>query len=155
VQKTHLALEEIPMPLETDRSTWPVVSYTTKEETTKEDVAKWAQECAKHIDFCRERGFRIAFLHDIEGMASVSPAARKIGADYIEQNRADLAKYVACFVWIVQSQMAKGAITALLWLVDKMPVPYKIFTVKQRPEAMAWCKEQIRLKVAAKTTSAK
>ena len=119
-----------------DCKTWPLVIFTLEGDLTQAQLDEHLREHRAVID----RNEPYAVVVDAMGMGSTEASFRKRYAEFISKNTPVLKRLCRGTAVVLQSPVARGAITAVTWMTT-IPFPLKVFG--DRHEALSWAKSQL------------
>jgi len=95
-----------------------------------------------HIARCLAEGKHSVVLVDtLNATSPVSASQRKMQAEWMEKSFARSKETMRGMVFVIDSMLVRGVLTAILWL-QKMPCEHAVFGT--RSEAEAWALDQLR-----------
>ena len=120
-----------------DDSAWPLVLEATPPESSDSDVLEYIN---RHRSYLAKKTVYGAVL-DVRRARTMSVKHRRMLADWINEQRAELQRYHAAVAVVVSpSPIVRGFVSAVYWL-SPPPYPYKIMT--SIDDAKAWVAKQI------------
>ena len=120
-----------------DLKDWPLVRISYPEDVTDNDISVLATELKVVLD----KGERFCMVIDAARTFSLTPKQRKMVVETIEGETLRMKKSCVAQAIVVKNSLARGVVTALLWLRDA-PVPLKTFD--DHPHAEAWLRERMK-----------
>ena len=122
--------------IEIDDSDFPVIVVRYRGLAEDERFEQYLQELTR----VRSRGPSVVIFDALE--AGFPPARqRRRQAEWIDQNRALLQRNSLGTVFLLDSSLVRGALTAVLWL---SPIPGEWTVVGTREEARQWAEARLR-----------
>jgi hypothetical protein len=125
------------MPITLDVTHYPLVITTATGALIDDDYLSYlvALEAAT---LARKRAY--AHVYDALGAGIMSPTQRKLQADYIVRNKAEIARCNRGTAFALRSPLIRGVLTAVQWM---SPPPYPYAVVSTREEAIGWCSARL------------
>lgn len=117
---------------------WPLVRLELPAGVDPRDVDQ--ESFYREVDALLARGERFASLHDLRYAERLDAGRRKRFADWLKSRHDELRRTVIAHAPLVGSALQRGAITALMWIVEP-PCETKVFT--DRPDAEAWLRQRL------------
>lgn len=115
---------------------WPLVRLEYPENVADEHMTQIGTE----LEAVLARGERFSMVIDGSRTMSLTPKQRRLIVDTIDRLSNDMKRLCVGQALVVKSAMARGAVTALMWLREP-PVPLKVFDTHEA--ANAWARQLI------------
>jgi hypothetical protein len=121
-----------------DESEWPIVVMRFPSEwTTAEYVASF-----ELLEKLLAKSVRFAAVSDTIGSQIPNAHERKLSADFLTKNDAELRRNLVGWAVGADSVIARGAVTAIAWM---RPPSFPLASFATLAEAKVWCREQLAL----------
>lgn len=112
---------------------FPLLIIPTPGPTPEEDIDQ--DSFYQRADEALSQPDSVVVLHDISGARAPGPMRRKRFIEYAQKNEDRVRATVEAYGVLIDSQMLRGVITAVLWFITP-PCPIRVFT--DRAKALAW-----------------
>lgn len=130
------------MSIRVDQTDFPVVLVTIEGATTDADMEGYLDDMEGLIERAYSSGIRVAHVIDARRTLTTPADQRRKLGDWMKAHDEANRQTCAAFAFVFESALARGLLTAVLWL-QPMPAPHRIFSTVG--EASSWAAEQARV----------
>jgi len=120
-----------------DDTEHPIVTVTFDGDTTDEAFGKYLADMTSLV---LDRRLQTLTILDARKATAVSAAQRRAQAVWLRDNARLLARYSLGTVFVIESSIIRGVLTAILWL---QPMPGPHIVVPSLALGRVWAKERI------------
>ena len=130
------------MPVRTLAAAYPIITISFTKPMQDHDYVAHHAFMKEYLRRAEADGGKIAMIVDGATADTPSPAARKLMAEFLDENRLLIASRCAAAAIVITSGLQRGVLTAVLWLAPS-PCPIRVFGTVG--EAEEWARKSLGL----------
>ena len=120
------------IPWRIDTSEFPLVYIDAAGDITPEQLEEHLTQYQALLD----RGEPYTAVYDASKVGTVDAQTRKRYAEFHSVNEEAFGQHCLGIGFVITSALARGALTAVLWVTGRLPFPHKTFA--KREDAAKW-----------------